>query len=95
MNEEKIKNILRHGKPTTGQKELIKHLEGHTLTLRQAFYAKCYDCGGFYAAGKVDCGLPECPLHPFMTYNENRTKRIGKRTKTKSCKETIQTELWP
>lgn len=95
MNEEKIKNILRQGKPTTGQKELIKHLEGHTLTLRQALYAKCYECGGFYAAGKVDCGLPECPLHPFMTYGQNKIKRATNKISTRPPKGITQLELWP
>jgi hypothetical protein len=75
---ERIKNIRKYGKTAQGQKELIKHLEGGKLTLRQAALANCYFCLGFYADGKIDCAMSHCPLHPFMPYNANRTKRTGK-----------------
>ncbi len=75
MNEETVSDIRRHGKTAKGKKELIKHLEGRRLTLRQATLAKCFDCTGYFADGKNDCSMPHCPLHPFMAYNENRPKR--------------------
>jgi len=80
MNEERIKNIRRYGKTARGQKELIKHLSGERLTLKQALHAHCYDCMGFFADGKADCGMKHCPLHPFMAYNQNREKGIIKNT---------------
>ncbi len=77
-NEERIESIRRHGKVARGQAELIKHLKGERLTLKQAVNAHCYDCTGFYSDGKVDCGLKHCSLHPFMPYNPNRPKLPGK-----------------
>lgn len=90
MNTDRIKNIQRDGKTARGQKELIKHLENHKLTLRQAVYAHCYDCMGFYADGKIDCRLPHCSLHPFMAYNEDKIKRTSKRTMTEAHKEKMK-----
>lgn len=78
MNRDRIKSIRRHGKAARGQKELIKHLSGDRLTLKQAVNAHCYDCTGFYADGKIDCSMPACPLHPFMPYNQNREKRTSR-----------------
>jgi hypothetical protein len=74
MNKKIASDIKQYGKTARGQKELIKHLEGHRLTLRQAVNAKCYDCTGFYADGKDDCCMPGCSLYPFMAYNQNREK---------------------
>lgn len=81
MNTDRIKNIRQQGKAARGQKELIKHLSGERLTLKQAINAHCYDCCGFFADGKVDCGLKHCSLHPIMAYNQNREKG-SKRTMT-------------
>lgn len=74
MNEDRIKDIRRYGKTARGQKELVKHLEGGRITLKQAVLAKCYDCAGFFADGKNDCSMPHCSLHSFMAYNRNREK---------------------
>ena len=78
INEERIESIRKHGKAARGQKELIGHLEGDRLTLKQAVNAHCYDCTGFFADGKVDCGMKRCSLYPFMPYNPNRPKLPGK-----------------
>jgi hypothetical protein len=80
MNGKMISDIKRHGKTAKGKKEILKHLSGQRLTLKQAVYAKCYDCAGFYADGKQDCKMPHCSLHPFMAYNQNRIKRTTKKT---------------
>lgn len=88
--QNRIKSIRRYGKTARGQRELIKHLEGHCLTLRQAIYAKCYDCTGFHADGKVDCCMPGCPLYPFMPYNANRVKKVTGRKMTDTQKEKMQ-----
>lgn len=78
MNEKIISNIKRYGKTAQGKNELLKHLKGEKLTLRQATLARCYDCMGFYSDGKQDCKMPKCPLHPFMAYNENKLKRTSR-----------------
>ena len=88
--QKRIKSIHRYGKTARGQRELIKHLEGHCLTLRQAIYARCYDCCGFFSDGKVDCCMPGCPLHPFMPYNANRVKKVTGRKMTDAQKEKMQ-----
>ena len=90
MNEERIRSIRKHGKTARGQKELIKHLSGERLTLKQAVNAHCYDCTGFFADGKVDCGVKHCSLHPFMAYNENRVKKTSNRKMTDAHKEKMQ-----
>ena len=74
MNSKLISDIQKHGKTARGKKELLKHLEGGRLTLRQATLAKCFDCMNFFSDGKVDCRMPDCSLHPFMPFNENKVK---------------------
>lgn len=81
MNE-RIKAVRRYGKTARGQKELLKHLAGGKLTFKQAIYAKCYECCGYFSDGKIDCNMQHCPLHPFMPYNPNREKRSNKNGKT-------------
>jgi len=80
MNSKRITNIEQYGKTAQGKKEILKHLEGQRLTLKQAVNAHCFDCMGFYADGKQDCKISKCPLHPFMAYNQNRIKRTIKKT---------------
>jgi hypothetical protein len=62
------KEIEACGMKARGRKELIHHLEGWPLQRGQAIIAKCYDCMGYYADGKLDCLIPVCPLHGFMPY---------------------------
>ena len=71
----KISDILKHGKTAKGKKELIKYLEGGRLTPKQAIQAKCYDCLCYMVDGRQDCKMPKCSLYPFMTFNENKQKR--------------------
>ena len=63
-----LANIKKHGITAQGRRELIKHLEGGKNHRSAALKAKCYDCCGYYGDGKVDCGIPECPLHPYMPF---------------------------
>lgn len=78
MNSAKTQSIKQNGKTAQGRKELLKHLSGGKLTFKQAIYARCYDCMGYYADGKTDCDITECPLYPFMPYKEKREKRSAK-----------------
>jgi len=93
MNKEKIKNIQSNGKTARGKSELIKHLEGKRLTLKQAINAHCYDCMGYFADGKVDCEMPACPLHPVMSYNVNKGKRPKMTVPVNKEKEMIEQRL--
>jgi hypothetical protein len=85
MNSKRINDINQNGKVARGRKELLKHLEGGRLTLRQATLAKCYDCMGYFSDGKIDCKMPKCPLHDFMAFNENKIK-LTTRTMTEDHK---------
>ena len=89
MNE-RLKNIRLHGKTAQGENELLKHLSGQKLTLKQAANAHCYDCAGYYADGKVACNMPHCSLFPFMPYNANREKRTIKRIMPKDHMERMR-----
>jgi hypothetical protein len=89
MNE-RIKNLRKYGKTARGKNELLKHLSGERLTLKQAVNAHCCDCMGFYADGKVDCNMPHCSLHPFMAYNQNRVKRTVKNPMPKDHMEKMR-----
>lgn len=51
-----------------GCRELKKHSLGDRLTLRQMILAKCADCCNWYADGKNDCEIPDCPLYPLSPY---------------------------
>ena len=90
MNE-RIKNIRQYGKTARGKNELLKHLSGQRLTFKQAIYARCYDCMGYYADGKQDCKMPHCSLHPFMAYNKNRGKRTVKKSMSGDHMEKMRT----
>ncbi len=55
-----------------GSTDLKRHLAGEALTLAQAVRAKCADCCGNYADGRVSCELAICPLFPFHPHNGAR-----------------------
>lgn len=71
MNNDYIKQIERYGVTARGRTELIKYLNGEKITQRQAILANCYTCMGYYADGRNDCKLKQCPLYPFMPYSSN------------------------
>ena len=66
--QKRISSIDRHGNNAPGNRFLKTYLEGGILSLRRAVTAKCADCCGFYADGKVGCGVEDCPLYPWMPY---------------------------
>ena len=61
-------------KSAKGRAELLKHRSGKKLSYKQAVLAKCNDCSGFYADGKIDCQIPDCPLYGFMPYRNKAAK---------------------
>ena len=73
----KLSSIEEVGIKARGRAELIKHLEGVPLTMKQAISGKCYDCLGYYADGAEDCKTKDCTLYPFMPYNPNRKKKVS------------------
>ena len=63
-----------------GRDELIKYLRGERITHKQAVLAKCYECKGYCADGKVDCEIADCPLYLFNPFRkqpvpQDRAKR--------------------
>ena len=75
-NQERIAQIEEDGMLAKGKKELLSHLEGRNITQKQSIVAMCYDCMGYYADGKQDCGVTSCPLHPFMPYREGGARKL-------------------
>jgi hypothetical protein len=67
-----------------GSTDLKRHLARKDLTAMQAIRAKCADCTGNYADGRVSCELPECPLSPFHHYNPSRRCSTKKKTKVRA-----------
>ena len=53
-----------------GSASLRKHLDGKRLTPLQAIRAKCAECCGDYADGRLDCLVAGCPLYGFMPYRD-------------------------
>ncbi len=73
-----LDSIRKIGIKARGQRELIEYLNGKKLSLRQAVYAYCYSCMGYFADGRADCGVPDCPLYPFMLFRAGRKTEIKK-----------------
>jgi hypothetical protein len=71
---ERYENIEKYGRTLKTKINFLSYLDGKKLTLLQAVKCKCYDCTGYYADGKTDCGLKACPLYPWMPYGEKEAK---------------------
>jgi hypothetical protein len=78
MNTQRIDDIQKYGKTAKGKSELIRHLEGDRLSRKQAIYAHCYDCMGYFSDGRQDCLMPHCSLYSFMVYNRSKKKETPK-----------------
>ena len=66
--------VEKYGLNTIDKKHLLAHLSGEKITPMQAIHSKCYECCGYFADGKADCGISDCPLYSFMRYNPHRIK---------------------
>jgi hypothetical protein len=73
-NETRIEHIKKYGMNNSVRDNLIKFLSGGKITANQAIKCKCYDCCGYYADGRKDCGVKTCSLYPWMPYNKNKGK---------------------
>ena len=69
-----MKSSILFGIMARGRKELLKHLDGERLTIRQMVLARCFDCMGYFVDGKADCEIPDCPLYPLMPYRKKGEK---------------------
>jgi hypothetical protein len=80
LNEkDKIVAVKQYGAKAIGKKSLLKHLRGEKIGRGAAIRAKCYECMGFYADGKVSCLIPSCPLYGFMPYRHIPAIEISER----------------
>lgn len=75
-NLSRYEQVEKHGGSFQGKKELLKHLNKEDLSARLAIKAKCYCCMGYFADGKQDCKLTNCPLYPFMAYREGGVRKV-------------------
>jgi hypothetical protein len=75
-----MKNIEQYGLAVKGKREIVKHLYGERLTIREMAIAKCYDCMGYYSDGRgTDCEISTCSLYPIMPYRKQGEKYVGKK----------------
>ncbi len=72
--EKLIEEIENHGTLSGGKTALLKYLRGEKISRPAAVKAKCCDCMGYYADGRVDCENPTCPLYPYMPYRGKNIK---------------------
>ena len=77
----RLDDVKKYGKSHQGKNDLVKHLEGKSITMKGAIKAKCYDCMGYYQDGPIDCLVPECPLYPFMSYKVGGPRKAINRAK--------------
>ena len=70
MKREHAKKCMQ----SSGRRFYLKHLDGETLSHRQRILAKCFECMGGYADGRIDCKIPDCPLYELMPYRDRETK---------------------
>lgn len=62
-----------------GRAEYNAFREGLPLSYRKLIRATCYDCMGGFNGGKDDCGMPHCPLYPYMPYRADEKPPIHPR----------------
>jgi len=55
---------------TPGEKYFQAHQDGGRLSLKQAVLANCAACMSFWADGRDDCKMPECPLYHWQPYRD-------------------------
>ena len=53
-----------------GKTQMLRHMAGERLYRSQGITAKCAECCGGYQDGRMDCKMPDCPLHPWMPYRK-------------------------
>ncbi len=71
MTGDRLAMVLKSGIASSGKTNLVKHLKGDRLTRHAAILAKCCDCSGYHADGRMDCRMPHCSLYPFRPYKDD------------------------
>jgi hypothetical protein len=66
--DKRKKDVTLLGMVSSGRTNYLKYLDGNKIGLKGAVLSKCFDCMGYYIDGRNDCGIPECPLYPWMPY---------------------------
>jgi len=89
----RLESINRLGIMAQGRKELIKHLKGGPISRKEAMVAKCYDCMGYYADGRADCEILDCPLYPFNPAGEKWKMRERKEINSKTLKALKKSQI--
>jgi len=82
--KDRRESITKYGKRAQGRDELLKHIKGKRLTMRQMILAKCYECMAYYGDRKADCKIPLCPLYPLMPFRKGekyQATRLSEATK--------------
>lgn len=64
-----------------GENEMLALCDGKRLTQREAIYAQCFICQGYYVDGKKDCQNKTCPLYYYMPYRAGQKEDMGKKKK--------------
>jgi hypothetical protein len=80
-------NDIKTWKDYRGKKELLKHMAGEALTMKQAIIAQCYSCTAGYFDGRVDCQTKDCPIYQFMPYRKEKIKRVRSEKQIEASKK--------
>ena len=59
---------------SSGKTNYMRYLNGERLSCKEAILAKCAECCAGYHDGRMDCGMNDCPLYPFMPYGSIKQK---------------------
>ncbi len=73
-----MEGLSTQGRGSMGFRLLKKFEGGERLTLKESVLAKCCECMGEYADGKLDCKLSDCCLYPWMPYRDSKPKGLKK-----------------
>ncbi len=91
-------SIRKHGTLVRGKRELLAYLDGKRLTAKQTILAKCFECMGFFADGRADCGMPDCPCYAFMPFRAGcklPSTRISSEKQRKAGRDlALKSKLW-
>ena len=64
-----------------GENEMLAMCDGKRLTQREAIYAQCFICMGYYVDGKEDCQNKTCPLYYYMPYRAGQKEDMSRQKK--------------
>lgn len=68
------KTAIENSPLSGGRKHMLRFIKGESITRSQAMKAKCFECCNGFIDGRVDCGIRDCPIYPWMPY---RTEKGG------------------